>query len=72
MGEKNVRVNCVSPVGVYRDHDPAFVKKLSEQIPMGRMALPNEFKGAIVFLASNASSFITGHNLLIDGGRTIW
>ena len=70
--KKNVRVNCISPVGVYRDHDPAFVKKLSEQIPMGRMALPNEFKGGIIFLASNASSFVTGHNLIIDGGRTIW
>ena len=70
--KKNVRVNCISPAGVYQNHDLSFVKKLSEQIPMGRMALPNEFKGAIVFLASNASSFVTGHNLLIDGGRTIW
>jgi len=70
--KKNVRVNCISPAGVYRDHDSSFVKKLSEQIPMGRMALPNEFKGAIIFLASDASSFVTGHNLLIDGGRTIW
>ena len=69
--KKNVRVNCISPAGVYRNHDLSFVKKLSEQV-MGRMALPNEFKGAIVFLASNASSFVTGHNLLIDGGRTIW
>jgi NAD(P)-dependent dehydrogenase (short-subunit alcohol dehydrogenase family) len=70
--KNKVRVNCISPAGVYKDHDPAFVKKLSEQIPMGRMALPNEFKGAIVFLASCASSFVTGHNLIIDGGRTIW
>ncbi len=70
--KKNVRVNCISPAGVYKNQDSGFIKKLAEQIPMGRMALPNEFKGAIVFLASNASSFITGHNLLIDGGRTIW
>ena len=70
--KKNVRVNCISPAGVYKDHEPSFVKKLSEQIPLGRMALPNEFKGAIVFLASDASSFVTGHNLVIDGGRTIW
>ena len=69
---KNVRVNCISPAGVYKGHDTAFVDKLSEQIPMGRMALPNEFKGAIILLASDASSFITGHNLIIDGGRTIW
>ena len=70
--KNNVRVNSISPAGVYRDHDKAFVKKLSEQIPMERMALPNEFKGAIAYLASNASSFVTGHNLVIDGGRTIW
>ena len=70
--KNNVRVNCISPAGVYRDHDPSFVKKLSEQIPMGRMAMPNEFKGAIIYLASDASSFVTGHNLVIDGGRTIW
>ena len=68
----NVRVNAISPAGVYRDHDPAFVKKLSYCIPMGRMALPNEFKGAVIFLASDASSFVTGHNLVIDGGRTVW
>ena len=70
--KKNVRVNCISPAGVYKDHESGFVKKLSEQIPMGRMALPNEFKGAITFLSSDASSFVTGHNLVIDGGRTIW
>tara|TARA_Y100001970_G_scaffold2704_1_gene3184 strand:+ start:36057 stop:36914 length:858 start_codon:yes stop_codon:yes gene_type:complete len=70
--KNNVRVNCISPAGVFRGHDDSFVKKLSEQIPMGRMALPGEFKGAIIYLCSDASSFVTGHNLLIDGGRTIW
>jgi NAD(P)-dependent dehydrogenase (short-subunit alcohol dehydrogenase family) len=67
-----VRVNCFSPAGVYRDHKPGFVKKLVERIPMGRMGAINEYKGAIVFLASDASSFMTGHNLVMDGGRTIW
>ena len=71
-GKNNVRVNCISPAGVYRNHDLKFVDKLSQQIPMGRMALPNEFKGAIAYLCSDASSYVTGHNLVIDGGRTIW
>lgn len=69
---KGVRVNCFSPAGVYRDHDPKFVEKLVARIPMGRMGAINEYKGAIVFLASDASSFMTGHNLVMDGGRTIW
>lgn len=67
-----VRVNALSPAGVYRDHDPAFVEKLAACIPMGRMAEVNEYKGAIAFLASDASSFMTGHNLVVDGGRTAW
>ncbi|HEU5240099.1 MAG TPA: SDR family oxidoreductase, partial [Pyrinomonadaceae bacterium] len=67
-----VRVNCFSPAGVYRDHDHAFVKRLVDLIPLGRMGAINEYKGAIVFLASDASSFMTGHNLVMDGGRSIW
>jgi NAD(P)-dependent dehydrogenase (short-subunit alcohol dehydrogenase family) len=67
-----IRVNSFSPAGVYRDHDPKFVEQLAFRIPMGRMAFPQEYKGPIVFLASDASSFMTGSNLIIDGGRTIW
>ncbi len=70
--KSGVRVNCLSPAGVYRDHDPAFVKQLAARIPLGRMAQINEYKGAIVFMASDASSFMIGHNLVMDGGRTIW
>ncbi len=67
-----IRVNAFSPAGVYRDHDPAFVAKLADRIPLGRMGAINEYKAAIVFLASDASSFMTGHNLVMDGGRSIW
>lgn len=70
--EKNIRVNALSPAGVFDNHTPAFVEKLASRIPMGRMATPDEYKGAIVFLASDASSFMTGANLIIDGGRTSW
>lgn len=71
-GQKGVRVNAFSPAGVYRDHDEGFYNKLTSRIPMGRMGSVNEYKGAMVFLASDASSFMTGHNLVMDGGRTIW
>lgn len=67
-----IRVNALSPAGVYREQDPKFVEQLSSRIPLARMAFPEELKGPIVFLASDASSFMTGGNLIIDGGRTIW
>ena len=69
---KNIRVNALSPAGVYDGHTAAFLEKLSWRIPMGRMATPDEYKGAIVFLAADASSFMTGANLIVDGGRTSW
>jgi len=67
-----IRVNSISPAGVYRNQDPNFVEQLSFRIPLGRMAKPEELKGPLVFLCSEASSFITGTNLIVDGGRTIW
>ena len=70
--KKGIRVNCISPAGVYKKHDKKFVEQLSHRIPLGRMARPEELNGAIVYLCSNASSFVTGHNLIVDGGRTIW
>ena len=70
--KSGIRVNCISPAGVYKKHDKKFVEQLSTRIPLGRMAKKHEFNGAIIYLCSSASSFVTGHNLIIDGGRTIW
>jgi NAD(P)-dependent dehydrogenase (short-subunit alcohol dehydrogenase family) len=70
--DRGIRVNAISPGGVYSEQDSAFVQRLSNLIPLGRMAQLDEYKAAIVFLVSDASSFMTGANLVIDGGRTCW
>ena len=69
---KGVRVNAISPGGVYAGQDAGFVQRLSNLIPMGRMAHKDEYKAAVVFLCSDASSYMTGANPVIDGGRTCW
>lgn len=68
----HVRVNALAPAGIYNNHDPAFVEKLSARIPLGRMLKADELAGPIVFLCSDAASFITGVILPVDGGRTCW
>ena len=72
FADKNIRVNSLSPGGVYTNQDHEFVKRLSNLIPMGRMASEDEYGGAIVFLSSDASSYMTGANLILDGGRSVW
>jgi NAD(P)-dependent dehydrogenase (short-subunit alcohol dehydrogenase family) len=67
-----VRVNAISPGGVFTNQPEDFVARLSELIPMGRMARADEYQAAILFLCSDASSYMTGSNLVIDGGRTTW
>jgi len=68
----NIRINALCPAGVFNGHKPDFVERITERIPMGRMATKDEYKGAIVFLASDASRFMTGAVLVMDGGRTAW
>ncbi len=72
FAKEGIRVNCLSPTGVFNDHPDDFVEKLSNIIPMGRMAHIDEYKGAVVFLCSEASSYMTGENMVIDGGKTVW
>jgi NAD(P)-dependent dehydrogenase (short-subunit alcohol dehydrogenase family) len=70
--DQGVRVNAISPGGVFNNQDPAFVEKLTRLIPMGRMARVDEYRAAIQFLCSDASSYMTGQNMIMDGGRSVW
>ena len=69
--KNNIRVNAISPGGIFNNQSEDFVKKLTDLIPIGRMAKVDEYKAAIVFLCSEASSYMTGQNIVLDGGRTI-
>jgi NAD(P)-dependent dehydrogenase (short-subunit alcohol dehydrogenase family) len=70
--DQGIRCNALSPGGVYAEQNDVFVSKLTQLIPMGRMANADEYRGAIVFLCSDASSYLNGANLVMDGGRSVW
>ena len=70
--QAGVRVNSLSPGGIYVNQDDAFVARLTNLIPLGRMAKTDEYQAALLFLCSDASSYMTGQNLIVDGGWSVW
>ncbi len=68
----NIYVNAISPGGFRSEQDEEFLKRYCYRTPLGRMGEEDDLKGAIVFLASKASDYVTGHNLVVDGGWTVW
>ena len=69
-GKQGVRANCISPGGFFADQPEAFLRNYCKRVPIGRMLNHEDIKGAVVFLASEASAYVTGVNLMVDGGWT--
>jgi NAD(P)-dependent dehydrogenase (short-subunit alcohol dehydrogenase family) len=72
MAEHNVRVNCISPGGIFNNHNDDFNKKYSKKVPLKRMAECNEMIPALDYLISDKASYTTGQNIIVDGGLTLW
>lgn len=70
--DKGIRVNTISPGGIESGQNDEFKRRYSRRVPMNRMGSPDEIVGAVIYLASKASSYVTGHNIVIDGGLTCW
>lgn len=68
----NIRVNCITIGGVFSGQNETFVDRYGARVPLGRMARREELRGSVLFLASDVSSYVTGHNLIVDGGLTAW
>jgi len=72
FAEDNIRVNSITPGGVFDGHDDLFLERFGQLSPNGRMTKKEELGGALIYLASEASSSVVGHNLVVDGGWTVW
>ncbi len=72
LAPHRIRVNSISPGGVFAGQDPSFVEQYARRTPAGRMATPEDLQGAVGFLASDAARYVTGHDLVVDGGFTAW
>ena len=70
--KNNIRCNSLSPGGILNNQSKEFIKKINKLIPMNRLAKNSEYKEAVQFLCSDASSYMTGQNIVIDGGRSVW
>ena len=71
-GSHGIRSNSICPGGVRNNQNQEFLEKFNRLVPLGRPAEPDEYRGALVFLLSDESSYMTGANLVIDGGRSVW
>ena len=68
----DIRVNCVSPGGIFRNQPENFIERYKTMTPLGRMAQEEDFRGVFAYLASDLSKYVTGQNLVVDGGWTVW